>query len=226
MRKLVAAVLTVLAVFGASGAVAASWVEGRHYTPIVPALATSVAPGKVEVAEVLSYGCPACNQFLPLMGRIKAALPPQAQVVYVHASFRPDESWPMFQRAFYTAQTLGLVEKTHEAMFGAVWGRNGPLAIADASGRMKKPAPTISDAARWYAKTTGIDAKKFLDTSAQFSVDSHIRRAEAWMRSARIAQTPTLVINGKYRVEPGNAGSPDDLLALVNWLVAKEVNDK
>ena len=42
-------------------------------------------------------------------------------MTYVHASFNPAEAWPMFQRAFYTAQSLGIAAATHEQMFVAVW---------------------------------------------------------------------------------------------------------
>jgi len=36
----------------------------------------------------------------------------------------------MFQRATCTAQTLGILDRTHDAMFDAVW-KTGELAISD-----------------------------------------------------------------------------------------------
>src|SRR5580693_2494828 len=41
----------------------AAWVEGRNYVLLSPVQHTQVSPGKVEVLEVFSYGCPACNSF-------------------------------------------------------------------------------------------------------------------------------------------------------------------
>ena len=200
------------------------WVEGKHYFRIQPAQPTTVPAGKVEVDEVFSYGCPACDKFVPIAAQMKKQLPPQAQLVYVHASFNSAEQWPMFQRAFYTAQQLNLVAKTHDAMFNAVWGPNGELAIADpATGRIKMPPPKIEDVARFYAKVAGIDAKQFLDTSKSFAVDMNIRRAEAFMKAARVDQTPTIIVNGKYRLHVTSAGGPNQLLELVNYLVQKEV---
>ncbi|HMN43887.1 MAG TPA: thiol:disulfide interchange protein DsbA/DsbL [Povalibacter sp.] len=201
---------------------AATWTEGQHYFRVQPAQLTLAGPGKVEVAEAFSYGCPACNQFLPIMEEIEKQLPSQAQVVLVHASFNTAEQWPMFQRAFYTAQQLGLVAKTHESMFTAIWG-GGPLAVVDGSGRIKKPAPTIEDAARWYAQKTGVDAQKFVETSKSFAVDSNIRRAEAWMKACRVDSTPTLVINGKYRLTVRSAGGVQQTIELIDWLVAREL---
>ncbi|HEY5809161.1 MAG TPA: thiol:disulfide interchange protein DsbA/DsbL [Povalibacter sp.] len=206
---------------GVSSAASAPWVEGKHYFRIQPAQTTTVGPGKVEVAEALSYGCPACSQFLPYMAQLKKSLPPQAQIVYVHASFNAAEQWPLFQRAFYTAQQLGIVDKTHDAMFKAVWGR-GELAVMDTAGRIKNPPPTMDDVAQFYARTAGVDAKKFIETSKSFMVDANVRRAEAWMKACRIDQTPTIVVNGKYRLHVRSAGGIDEMMSLINWLVLQE----
>jgi thiol:disulfide interchange protein DsbA len=225
MRVLSSLFTIVIAAMALNGSAQAQdrWVEGKHYFRIQPAQPTSVPAGKVEVDEVLSYGCPACYQFLPFAEQMKKKLPPQAQLVFVHASFNSAEQWPMFQRAFYTAQQLHLVEKTHEAMFRAVWGLNGELAVADpTTGRIKTPPPSIEDVANFYAKVAGITAKQFLDTSKSFAVDMNIRRAESFMKAARVDQTPTIVVNGKYRLNVTSAGGPNQLLELVTYLVQKE----
>src|ERR1700761_8723838 len=104
-----------------------AWVEGTHYFPVVPPH-PSDSPGKIEVTEVFSYGCPFCAQFSPYVDALKKSLPVNAKMVYLPASFNPSESWPMFQRAVCTAQMLGIFEKTNDAMFDAVW-KTGELAI-------------------------------------------------------------------------------------------------
>src|SRR4051812_17950658 len=113
--------------FSAGAQAAEQWVEGKHYFVITPAQHTSLAPGKVEVAEIFSYGCPYCQQITPIVDKVKAALPANAQLVYVPASFLPREAWPMYQRAFYANQALGLTDKMHKAMFEGVW-KTGELA--------------------------------------------------------------------------------------------------
>ena len=98
--------------------------------------------------EVFSYGCPACNQFLPTMKKLKAALPANAQLVYLPASWNKAENWPLFQRAYLTAQSLGVAEKAHDAMFQAIW-TTGELGITETvSGRLKTKLPSIEDTAR------------------------------------------------------------------------------
>src|SRR5215831_3106660 len=115
MRKIVLiGFLTVAAWFG-SIAQAANWVEGQHYFLIKPAQPTNVAPGKVEVIEVFSYGCPFCFQWLPTIDKLKTALPKQAAMSYLPASWHPEEGWLTFQRAYFAAEALGVAEKSHEA---------------------------------------------------------------------------------------------------------------
>jgi len=49
---------------------------------------------------------------------------------FVPAAFKPDEDWPMFQRAYFAAKALGIADKSHDAMFDAVW-KTDELAIFD-----------------------------------------------------------------------------------------------
>ena len=128
----------------------------------------------------------------------------------------------MFQRAYYAAQMLGIDKRTHDAMFDAVW-KTGELAVVDpATERLKSPAPAIEDAARWYAKTTGVKAEAFLSAANSFGVDTKIRQADQYIRAAQVDQTPTIIVNGKYRVTVGAAGGPDKVIELVVWLVGQE----
>lgn len=202
---------------------ASDWVEGMNYFPLVPAQPTSVPPGKVEVTEVFSYACPACNEFYPVIDRLKASLPSNAVLDYVPAGFIPSEDWPMFQRAYYTALTLGLInQRLHDATFDAVW-KTGELAVVDPkTDRLKVPAPTIEDAARFYARHTHVSAATFLATARSFAVDAKINQANQYIQDAHVDRTPTIIVNGKYLLTTASAGGYDEIIELVKWLVAKE----
>jgi thiol:disulfide interchange protein DsbA len=201
---------------------AAAWVSGSNYFLIRPAQPTTVAPGKIEVTEVFSYACPACNRFYPVADRLRAALPANAELNFVPAAFRPDEDWPMFQRAYYTAQLLDIDKKTHDAMFDAVW-KTGELAVYDMrTQKVKVPAPSIEDAARFYARVAGVKAETFVATAGSFGVDVKMHQAEQVIRGAQVDQTPTIIVNGKYRITVPSAGGEDQLIELVKYLVAQE----
>jgi thiol:disulfide interchange protein DsbA len=200
---------------------ATSWTEGKNYSLIKPPRPPQLAPGKVEVTEVFS--------FVPTMHKLKQALPANAVLTYLPASFNPSEDWPMFQQAFLTAQVLGVADQTHDAMFVAVWA-TGELGIIDpATQRIKSPLPTIEDAARFYQKKAGVPVATFLSTAKSFAVDTKTRAAEQTIAAYGVDRTPTIVVNGKYRVTTESAalGNPsanpgDQLIELVKWLVAKE----
>jgi thiol:disulfide interchange protein DsbA len=221
---LVLGLLGAVALTLASGAQAAAqtWQEGKHFILLNPAQRTTVPRGKIEVLEVFSYGCPGCNSFQPVVAKLEKSLPPNAQMAFLHASFKPAESWPMFQRAFYAAQSLGIAERTHQALYDAIW-KTGELAVIDrATGRLKNPQPTIEDAAKCYQRLTGIPAEKFLAAARSFSVDAKARAADAQVNAMRVPGTPCIVVNGKYRVDMDSLQSVDQLIDVVRYLVARE----
>ncbi|MCB1693338.1 MAG: thiol:disulfide interchange protein DsbA/DsbL [Pseudomonadales bacterium] len=200
------------------------WKEGEQYFVIEPAQDVWMpAEGKITVTEVFSYGCPACNYFFPMAERLKDSLPDNAQLNYLPASFIPRESWPMFQRAWCTAVVLGVFsDATHKATFDAVW-KSGKLATTEADGRrLKNPQPTIEDAAKFYAGVADVSEDKFLKTAGSFTTDSMMRKADNLVKAYRVSSTPTIVVAGKYRLTVQSAGGVDELIELVNYLVAKE----
>ena len=211
----------------ATAADAPKWVEGRHYTVLRPAVPSSAPAGKIEVTEVFSYGCPACFQFQSMMDKIKAGLPANAQLAYVHASWNSSESWPLFQRAFITAQALGIADKSHGAMFTAIWGPDGPLAVVDTQNqRLKSRQPTIEDVARFYAARGGVTAEQFVQAAKSFSVETRMKQSDALVKAFLVEGTPTLVVAGKYRVNNSMLSGANDFVDLVRFLVQKETGGR
>jgi thiol:disulfide interchange protein DsbA len=198
------------------------WTEGKNYFLIVPSRPPALPHGKVQVTEVFSYACPACNVFLPNMNKLVRSLPANAVVDYVPASFNSSEDWPVFQLAYCTAQALGIADQWHEAVFDAVWRTNELAVIDPASGRIKEHLPTIEDLARFYNRRAGVPVEKFLSTAKSFSVDLKVRGDEELIKAYGIDRTPTIVVNGKYKLHVQSAGGPEEMIELVKWLVAKE----
>lgn len=198
------------------------WTEGVNYFLIQPARTPSVPPGKVEVTEVFSYACPACNIFQLTMHKLKQAMPANVVVDYLPAAFNTAEDWPMFQLAYVTAQILGVDQQTHDAMFDAVW-KGGDLSITDSSTHaLKTRMPTIEDAARFYNQHAGVTVAKFIAASKSFAVDVKVRTVEDLIMGYKVDRTPTIIVNGKYRLHVESAGGPEQLIDLVKYLVAKE----
>src|SRR6185312_13025100 len=172
MARFIALFLTALTLVSASNTASAAqtWIEGKHYTRLNQPQHTTVASGKVEVLEVFSYGCPFCNTFEPVIRKLKQTLPPNAQMAYLPASWNPSENWPLFQRAYFAAQSLGVAERTHEAMFDAVW-KTGELAVTDPTTHaLKRRQASLEDVARCYGRLTGVSPEKFIATAKSFAI--------------------------------------------------------
>ncbi|MFT3790748.1 MAG: thiol:disulfide interchange protein DsbA/DsbL [Rudaea sp.] len=215
-----AALLAPLAVQAQALAGPAPWKEGTHYFLVEPAVPSESDDGKVEVAEVFSYGCPACNFFYPAIDKLRKALPANAVMRYVPASFNANEDWPMFQRAYLAAQALGIADKSHDAMFDAVWKPNAPLATMNPDGRtLKKPLPSLEDAAKWYAEHYGVKAEDFVATANSFAINAKMKRADAFLKATQTESTPTIVVGGKYRFNPNSAGGEDKVVPLTLYLI-------
>ena len=127
----------------------------------------------------------------------------------------------MFQRAYFAAEALGIAERTHQSMYDAVW-KSGELAtMVTGTNRLKAPQPTIADAARAYARWTGVTAEDFLAAANSFGVDAKMRAADAQVLAMQVPSTPCIVVNGHYRVSEAVRGA-DQLIALVRFLVARD----
>ncbi len=160
--------------------------------------------------EVFSYACPHCAHFQPTAEEIKKGLPAGAVFVYMPAVFNP--SWEPYARAYYTAESLGVLDKTHQELF-------------DALHRDHLPMRTIDDLAGFYAQH-GVDKAKFLATSGSFEVESKLQRASQIVKADGVDGTPSIIVNGKYRVTGVSAGGYPQMVQVVDYLVQKELDAK
>ena len=223
MRRFIATLLATFAFLLPVATLAApAWTEGVHYERLAPEQHTNVPAGKVEVLEVFSYGCIACNRFQPVLEQLRKSLPPTAQMAFLPASFIPSEDWPMFQRAYFAAKTLGIAEQTHQAMYDAIW-KTGELAISDpVTHKLKNPQPSLEEAARFYARAANVKPEAFLAAAKSFSVDLKMKVADEQITAMKVDSTPSIVVNGKYRLRMESLRSSDEVIALVNYLVTRE----
>jgi len=159
-------------------------VVGQDYFLIEPAQPVTTG-NKIEVLEIFSYACPHCAHFQPYAEELKSKLPANAQFGLLPAVFQP--MWEPFARGFYAAKSLGLIEKTHQALF-------------DALHRDHQPLHTLEDLANLFYAKYGADSGTFLSTATSFVVEGELERGNDLVRAYHIDGTPSIVINGKYRI--------------------------
>jgi thiol:disulfide interchange protein DsbA len=182
-------------------------VAGTDYVDISGGQAFAPAAGKVEVAEVFGYTCPHCAQFQPLIDSWKARQPADVNVVSVPAAF--GGYWVTYARAFFAAETMGVLEKSHDAMFNA-------LHVARSLG----PDSTPEDIGKFYAQY-GVDPKAFANTMKGFAVETKLGRAKQFAARSKVDATPSIVVNGKYLVMVDERG-PEHMFNTIDHLVARE----
>jgi thiol:disulfide interchange protein DsbA len=190
---------------------APKWEAGTSYQVIDPPQPTTTG-NKIEVLEVFSYACPHCAHFQPHADALKATLPKNAEFVLMPADFQP--RWIAFARGFYVAKGLGLIDKTHQAMFDAIYRDNRTI-------------NTIEDIADFYAEN-GADKAGFLSTAQSFVIEGNLAQTREREMKYGIDSTPTLVINGKYRVT-ANAEQKigfDEMVKIALFLVDQESRKK
>ncbi|MET4616697.1 thiol:disulfide interchange protein DsbA/DsbL [Stenotrophomonas sp. 2619] len=183
-------------------------VAGTDYVLIENGQPFQPAAGKIEVAEIFGYVCPACAAFQPLIGPWKAGLPSDVNFVYVPAMF--GGTWDNYARAFYAAQSMGLQEKTHEALYSAIH--------AEQTLKGERGRDSVEDIAAFYAKH-GADAKQFASTMSSFAVNAKTNAAKQFAQRSQITGTPSVIVNGKYLVK---GKSFPDMLRIADHLIARE----
>ena len=198
-------VLVLLLAFAGHSAFARTFDEGIEYIPIAPPVSTN-SGSKVEVVELFWYGCPHCFNFEPQWEKWIASKPENVEVVRIPAIFR--DSWIPAARAFYTAQFLGVLDRTHKPLFEAIHVK-------------KQRFPDAQSFAKFFAKF-GVAEKDFLDTYNSFAVDAKVRRAQDLTRRYQIDGVPTLVINGKYRTTGTIANGHDGMLEVLDFVIKQE----
>jgi protein dithiol oxidoreductase (disulfide-forming) len=177
-------------------------VAGTDYVEIPNGSPLEPAEDQVVVEEFFNYICPACNAFEPSFLAWQGKLPPYVKVVHIPASFRAD--FTQYARAYYAAESFGLVERTHAAVYEAIHRARTLPAEGD--------RPDEEKIAAFYAKH-GVAADEFLAAMRSFGTATKIGRATQHMQKSKVASTPSLVVNGR---------SHADMLRIATYLIEKE----
>ena len=179
-------------------------IEGR-YEVLQPQQLTETGD-RIEVVDVFWYGCPHCYTFLPALEAYSAIKPEYVEVRRLPAIFR--ESWAAHARAYYTAMLLGVEHRTHRALFEEIHVNGNPSDHREALAA--------------FFERQGVDRTAFEQTWDSFAVESLLRKSVLMQRRYGVTGTPSVIVNGKYRVTRATAGSDSNVIAVVMELVDRE----
>jgi len=203
MLKKALLVFSILLIF--SGMVnAETYEEGKHYKLVDQA--KTIDGDKVEVLEFFWYGCPHCYQFEPKLSEWKKNKPDYVEFVRVPATFQP--LWVLHARAYYALQLLGVGEEIHLKFFSEIHNKKNYMKTIDAL--------TV------FVQENGVDRSEFIDAMNSFTVETNVRKATKLVTDYNLNGVPAVAVNGKYLISASMAGSYDNMIKIMNYLIEKE----
>ena len=180
--------------------------EGLHYFLVDQAPPPSA--DRLEVLEAFSYLCSHCHAFEPFISNWEKHRPEDVKFRRLPVVFGRS-SWELYARAYVTADMLDIADESHGAMMDRLW-------------KEKKIMRSMEEIADFYSQF-GVDADKFVATAKSFAVDRMLREDQLKVQAYGVQGTPSLIVNGRYRVS-GSAAVPnyDVMLDVVDFLIAKD----
>ncbi len=186
---------------------AAAQSAGREFAVLNQAQPTD-EPGKVEVLEFFSYGCPHCADFTPLLTLWAAKLPADVVLRKVPVSFGR-AAWGNAAKLFYALEVTGDVKRLEADVFKAIHQERTNLF----------DEKTITA----WVTARGVDGKKFTEAFGSFGVQSKLRRGDQLAHAYKIEGVPALAVDGKFLI----ATLPfDQQLAVADKLIARARSEK
>lgn len=180
-------------------------VAGRDFAVIAEGQLPAGAPGRIEVVEVFGYWCHHCHRLQPMLTAWKRRQPDDVELRYLPAVFSRDD---VYARAYFAAESLGALGRTHEATYRAI----------HVEGTVPQRGASVQDFASVYAGL-GLDPAAVAAAMDSPATDARMEAAYGYAATADVQATPTIIVNGRYRVI---GRSYDDLIRITGLLVARE----
>ena len=178
--------------------------EGKDYIKLGKPASVSAPAGKVEVVEFFWYSCPHCNVFEPQFEAWAKTQPADVVVRQVPVAF--NASFVPQQKLYYALEGMNLLPQLHAKVFRTIHVDRNLLKTDDA----------IFD---WVGKQ-GVDLAKFKEVYNSFTVANQARKAAQLQNEYDVEGVPAMGVAGRYYTDGTKAGNMDNVLRVVNALVA------
>jgi len=203
-------VLTSFLLLSSAFVSAADFVKGTHYNELSIPIHTNLNSAK-EVSEFFSFYCPGCYRLEPIIGALKAKLPDNVRLIKNHIEGMPGRDVAIekaLSKAILTAKLLNIEEEITEAIFKYIH-------VSRANFSTKKDIKNVF-------LLQGVDGQRFDEVFDSFGVQtgaSKMNKERDILRKQGITSVPTVIINGKYKVETGAIESKEQYIELVLYLL-------
>jgi thiol:disulfide interchange protein DsbA len=188
----------------------ADLVEGKDYAKVASPQ-PQATPGKTEVIEFFSYGCPHCYDLHTHITPWSKELPANVAFVRVPLSLGRRE-WGALSRAYYALQSMGELSRLDDALFDAIHKERVPL--------FDEESITV-----WMSRH-GVDPTRFGNEYNSAATSAKVVKAEQMSRDYRVSTVPTIVVGGQYVVIGQVVDGKDTRLLVARQLVDKVATGK
>jgi thiol:disulfide interchange protein DsbA len=204
MRIFAALITMIVSLAACAQDAPATYVEGQHYITLSSPVRTA-DKNKVEVTELFWYGCGHCFKFEPLAQQWESKAP--EYVSFVQSPAMWNGLMELHARAFYAAKALNVFDKVHQPLFNKM--------------NLERDMLKSPEAIFPIFAAAGVNREDFDKAFNSFSVSSQVKQANARARGYKITGTPSMVVDGRYRVSTREAGGHVQMLKIVDFLVEK-----
>jgi len=169
---------------------ATEYKEGKQYSVV-----GNKATAKPEIREFFSFYCPHCFRFEPFFAKIKKALPKNVKFVRNHVDFlggAKPEIQTMLTKALVVAQQLPEKEKLVSAIFNYIHVQHATFS-------------NEKDLRNVFVLNV-VEGETFDKLMKSFSVNSVAKqmrkKQDYYAKIGALTGVPTVIVNGKYKVNP------------------------
>lgn len=176
--------------------------KGVHYVEI-SGVASTYSGGKVDVLELLWYGCPVCHMIQPDLEHWAGSM--GSVITYRRMPAVTNDQMQLLARAFYAAEALGVMGKSHSRLFHA---------IHESRRQMTSERDLIE-----FFDELGVAQKDFERAMNSKYVNDKLRRAKSIANRFGIQGAPSIVVDGRYLVDPSMVRNPQEFVEVIDFLV-------
>lgn len=169
---------------------------------------TGVGKDRVQVLSFFSYSCKACRSFdEPLQAWLSSN---SKKIIFqqIPSTFVVDGKAQA--RIYYTANELKAKSKLHDGLYSKIQNRQLVLDRNDL-------------VANFLGSRLGKDSFSVEIAMDSIAVNSALMYAEDLSSRYQVAKLPAFVVNGRYITNLQQAGSPEKLFKILDYLIDKEL---
>jgi thiol:disulfide interchange protein DsbA len=165
-----------------------------------------------NVMEFFWYGCPHCQVFEDDLQSWLGSLPAGIRFGRIPAVW--NEAMFLHARAFYTAKELGLLDAIHKNLFVRI--------IAT---RANKDLSVQRQRISTLFQQQGIPKHQFASVFDSDRVTKQVGAGINLAKVSKVSSTPSFLVNGKYVLTGSAFKSRTELLAVVDALMQREIDN-